>query len=107
MDELNRIPSVDVMYVAELEPPTADGAQVYDIDVINRGLNKEKIVPTSKTHTFTFKKLDKDKKYSVRVRTLVNGRTIVCVSIFQSLFYKPCMDIIRVQKNYLREGWLP
>ena len=100
MDELNKIPSVDVMYVAELEPPTADGAQVYDIDVINSSLYKEKIVPSSKTHTFTFKKLDKDKKYSVRVRTLVNGRTIVCVSIFQSLlFYKPDMNNIRVQRK--------
>ena len=91
MDELDRTSSVDVMYVAEMDPPTADGAQVYDIgdDVINSSLNKqpnkEKIGPTTgKAHTFTFKKL-KDEKYSVVIKTLVNGRTIVRVSISKSL----------------------
>ena len=88
MDELDRIPSVDVMYVAEMEPPTADGALVYDIgdDVIpSAHLTDVKIDPTakSKTHKFTFKKLDPNaEKYTCRIRTLVNGRTIVSVSIF-------------------------
>ena len=98
MDELDRINSVDVMYVAELDPPTADGAQVFDIgnDVIQSSLNEqsneEKISPTKgsslqgKSHTFTFKKL-KDEKYTVVIRTLVNGRTVVRVSIFQRLLF--------------------
>ena len=98
MDELDRINSVDVMYVAELVPPTADGAQVFDIgnDVIkstlNEQSNKEKISPNrgpslqGKSHTFKFKKL-KDEKYSVVIRTLVNGRTVVRVSTFQSLLF--------------------
>ena len=88
MVELDRIASVDVMYVAEMDPPTADGAQVYDIgdNVIPRAhLNEVKIDPTAKTktHKFTFKKLDPNvEKYSCRIRLLVNGHTIVSVSIF-------------------------
>ena len=93
MVELDRIASVDVMYVAEMDPPTADGAQVYDIgdNVIPRAhLNEVKIDPTTKTktHKFTFKKLDPNvEKYSCKIRTLVNGYTIVYVSIFQCFFF--------------------
>ena len=72
--------------------------QVFDIgnDVIasslNEQSNEEKINPTKgsslqgKSHTFTFKKL-KDEKYTVVIRTLVNGRTVVRVSIFQRLLF--------------------
>ena len=104
MVELDRIASVDVMYVAEMDPPTADGAQVYDIgdNVISRAhLNEVKIDPTAKTktHKFTFKKLDpKVEKYSCRIRLLVNGHTIVSVSIIKLFFLKTEMDNIRVQK---------
>ena len=105
MDELDRTSSVDVMYVAEMDPPTADGAQVYDIgdDVIpDTQLTDVKIDPTkkTKTHKFTFKKLDPNvEKYSCIVRTLVNGRTIVYVSIFKCLFFcKTDLDINRVKQ---------
>ena len=101
MDELDRTSSVDVMYVAEMEPPTADGAQVYDIgdDVIpDTQLTDVKIDPTdakSKIHKFTFKKLDPNvEKYSCIVRTLVNGRTIVYVSIFQCFFFAKLIWIL-------------
>ena len=93
MDELDRTSSVDVMYVAEMDPPTADGAQVYDIgdDVIpDTQLTDVKIDPITKTktHKFTFKKLDPNvEKYSCKIRTLVNGYTIVYVSIFQCFFF--------------------
>ena len=100
MDELDRTSSVDVMYVAEMDPPTADGAQVYDIgdDVIpDTQLTDVKIDPTTKTktHKFTFKKLDPNvEKYSCIVRTLVNGRTIVYVSIFLCLDIGLIFDLI-------------
>ena len=112
MVELDRIASVDVMYVAEMDPPTADGAQVYDIgdNVISRAhLNEVKIDPTAKTktHKFTFKKLDpKVEKYSCRIRLLVNGHTIVSVSI-NSFFsklklitseYKRCVQFHKSQQ---------
>ena len=105
MDELDRIPSVDVMYVAEMEPPTADGALVYDIgdDVIpSAHLTDVKIDPTAKTktHKFTFKKLDPNvEKYTCRIRTLVNGHTIVSVSIFQSFFFAKLKWIISEYKR--------
>ena len=90
MEELDSLTAVDVMYVAELDPPTADGAQVWDI-----GQEKEKEIqlqavkigpsaaePTTKSHSFVFNDLDTtQEKYNVIIRTLVNGRTIVSVSI--------------------------
>ena len=86
MKELDRTANVDVMYVAEMDPPTADGAQVYDIDgdnVIQNQLTEVKVGTTlTKSHTFTFKNLDpNEEKYSVKIRTLVNGHTIVSVSL--------------------------
>ena len=84
MEELDRTANVDVMYVAEMDPPTADGSQVYDIgdDVIEDKLTEVKVDPTTKSQKFTFKKLDPNvETYSVKIRTLVNGRTIVSVSL--------------------------
>ena len=105
MEELDRTTNVDVMYVAEMDPPTADGCQVYDIgdDVIVDKLTEVKVGLTpTKSHKFTFKKLDPNvETYSVKIRTLVNGRTIVSVSSKVKLIfiYKSDMDIIRVQNE--------
>ena len=85
MEELDRQPGVDVMYTAEMVPPTADGCLVYDIgDGDNKGNKDTELteVKTDKSHKFTFKMLDpKVEEYSVKIRTLVNGRTIASVSI--------------------------
>ena len=94
MEELDKTANVDVMYVAEMDPPTADGCLVYDIgdDVIeDTQLTEVKVGPTKKeSHKFTFHKLDPNvETYSVKIRTLVNGHTIVTVSLKVFLFYKP------------------
>lgn len=88
MKELDRTSGCDVMYTAEMVPPTADGALVYDIDyedaLKNTELTEVKTdkVKTDKSHKFIFEKLDSEvKEYSVKIRTLVNGRTIASVSI--------------------------
>ena len=90
MEELDRTANVDVMYVAEMDPPTADGSLVYDIgnDIIEDQLNEVKVGPTlTKSHKFTFKNLDpNEEKYSVKIRTLVNGHTIVSVSLKHKTF---------------------
>lgn len=81
LEELDGTANVDVMYVAEMDPPTADGAQVYDIgdDVIEDQLTEVKVGATpTKSHKFKFHKLDPNvETYSVKIRTLVNGCTIV------------------------------
>lgn len=91
MTELDR--TSDVMYVAEMIPPTEDGAQVYDkgekkadikLSSIKVGSVKTATTP-EETPKFVFKKLDPDENYSVKIRTLVNGRTIVSVSIELSI----------------------
>ena len=92
MEELDNTANVDVMYVAEMDPPTADGSLVYDIDndVLKDGqLTEVKVGPTqTKSRKFTFHKLDpKVKTYSVKIRTLVNGHTIVSVSLKIFLLY--------------------
>ena len=89
MEELDRTSGVDVMYTAEMVPPTADGALVYDIgyeealkDTELTEVKTDKSQVTDKSHKFIFEKLDSEvKEYSVKIRTLVNGRTIASVSI--------------------------
>ena len=83
MEELDRTSGVDVMYTAEMVPPTADGALVYDIGY-EKALKDTELteVKTDKSHKFIFEKLDpKVEEYSCKIRTLVNGRTIASVSI--------------------------
>ena len=104
MEELDNTANVDVMYVAEMDPPTADGSLVYDIgdDALEDGqLTEVKVGPEqTKSRTFTFHKLDPNvETYSVKIRTLVNGHTIVTVSLKEFLFYKADMDFIRVQNQ--------
>ena len=82
MEELDRTSGVDVMYTAEMVPPTADGALVYDIGYEEALKDTELTeVKTDKSHKFVFEKLDSEvKQYSCKIRTLVNGRTIASVS---------------------------
>ena len=93
MVTLDETPSVDVMYVAELVPPTPDGVQVVDIgdDVIPDMKEDEEAKigkKDSNSNTFKFLHLDpKVEKYRVKIRTLVNGRTIVHVSFVVFLVY--------------------
>ena len=93
MVTLDETPSVDVMYVAELVPPTPDGVQVVDIgdDVIPDMKEDEEAKigkKYSNSNTFKFLHLDpKVEKYRVKIRTLVNGRTIVHVSFVVFLVY--------------------
>ena len=83
MVTLDETPSVDVMYVAELVPPTLDGVQVVDIgdDVLPDMKEDEKAKIgklASISNIFKFVHLDPEvKEYKVIIRTLVNGRTIV------------------------------
>ena len=83
MTKLDRTSGVDVMYTAEMVPPTADGALVYDIGYEDALKDTELTeVKTDKSHKFIFEKLDpKVEEYSCKIRTLVNGRTIASVSI--------------------------
>ena len=106
MEELDKTANVDVMYVAEMDPPTADGCLVYDIgdDVLeDNQLTEVKVGPAqTKSRTFTFHKLDPNvETYSVIIRTLVNGRTIVSVSLKVFSLYRPDMHFIRAQKKCL------
>ena len=102
MNELDRTANVDVMYVAEMDPPTADGSLVYNIsdDVTKQNLTEVKVDPTpTKSQKFTFKQLDPNvETYSVKIRTLVNGRTIVSVSLKSKSFLTVQTNLIWISE---------
>ena len=104
MEELDNTANVDVMYVAEMDPPTADGSLVYDIgdDALEDGqLTEVKVGPgQTKSRKFTFHKLDPNvETYSVIIRTLVNGRTIVSVSLKVFSLYTHLICILSEYKR--------
>ena len=93
---LAHLPGVNLMYVAEIIPPAATAVEVFESKYVEEALDTNRFIPTDgnskdiecgmlKGHIqrASFEGLRKDVDYSVKVSTVVNGKTIseVCEDI--------------------------
>ena len=100
------LPGVHLMYVAEIIPPAATAVEAFESKYVEDGMDNNGFIPTDgntkdiecgmlKGHIqrACFEGLRKDVDYSVKVSTVVNGKTISEV----------CEDIEEEHEDILKE----